>query len=76
MTSPFTMQGLVVESFDKSQAGRSRDPNNILPLLIPFEYLYWQLLEHSSNTPVFIDLPHTIIILYYKWYVKAINLAA
>jgi hypothetical protein len=68
VSHPFTLQTLIVKSLDEAQAGGPGNPNNVLPFLIPFQNLRRELLEHPSDSSMFVNLPHTVIILYYIRY--------
>jgi hypothetical protein len=70
------MQGFIVKSLDQSQSGGPGDPNDVLPFLIPFQDLRGEMPKHPPNSPMFVDLPHTVIILYYIQYDKLPILAA
>ena len=70
MPFPFASQSFVMKPFDQPQPSRARKPDNILPLLVPFEYFIRESSKPSGKPSVLINIPHHIYILYYIWYVK------
>jgi len=56
-----------METFNQSKSFWSRDINDIFPLFVPLNYIYWDGGNLTSYASVFIDEPHTINSIYTKF---------
>jgi hypothetical protein len=63
-----------MKAFDMPQAFRARNDDNILPLFVPFQDLQGDSRYFSCKRVMFINLPHTINVLYLLRYVKQATL--
>jgi len=70
MAFPFASQRFVVEALYQPQTCWARGSNDILPLFVPLEDFDREALNTASHSAVFVNLPHSQIVLYYLWYVK------
>ena len=70
MALPFAPKRLIVKSLDEPEAGRTGDPDDIFPLLVSLQDFCGKALNPSCNSPMLVDLPHTLNILHYIEYVN------
>jgi hypothetical protein len=61
---PVSSERLIIESSNQAQSRRTRNFDNILPLLIPLENIFGQLANVSLKVPMLEDLPHTVFSIY------------
>ena len=61
MPLPFTEEGLIMKPLDEPQALRPRDGDDVLPFLIPLQYIFGESLELTIHPLVFVDHPTYII---------------
>ncbi len=62
-------ESFVVEPLDVTKPARPADPHDVLPLLVPLEHLDRKPFQPSNDPAMFVDLPHTVFILYSLQYV-------
>jgi hypothetical protein len=70
MSSPFTSEYFVMESFDFPKPCWARNPHDVFPLFISFQDLFRNFRKSLRQSSVFVDFPHSEIVLYLIWYVK------
>jgi hypothetical protein len=70
MALPFSRKAFVAESRDQTKAWWPGNHGDVLPLLVAFEDFPWRCRELLIDAAVFLNVPHTILCLYYLWHVK------
>jgi hypothetical protein len=62
---PVPPQSLIVKSLDQPKPLWARDPNDVLPFLVPLQDLSRNAFEPPSNPTMLIHLPHDTNVLYH-----------
>ena len=60
MAFPVSPQGLIIKTANLTEAGWTRNLNNIFPLLIPLEDFFRRLADTALDIAMLEDLPHIL----------------